>query len=270
MFTVNSNTGELKEVLPRTPAGLNPTSLAMDSGGDLLFVANQTSNTVSVYTVSSSDGSFDRSRRIALPYRFAAGSAGFVSFGKIPVCGQFEFTGGVRLFRHFGDGQFAGGSRIAVYGGQRTEFPGGDPSEHFLYVTNFIDNTVSGLSIDPTSGALTAALDSPFAAGTGPISVTVDPAGKYLYVTNIGSNNVSAYTIDASTGATTALTSPFAAGTRPVSATVDPAGAFLYVCNQSSKNITKFQINQDTGGLPSSVIPRPRTWLRRRWYSRSE
>ena len=114
---------------------------------------------------------------------------------------------------------------------------------------------MSGLTIDPTTGSLTAALDSPFAAGTGPISVTVDPAGKTLYVTNIGSNNVSAYTIDATTGATTALTaSPFAAGTRPVSATVDPAGAFLYVCNQSSKNITKFQINQATGGLPSSTI----------------
>ena len=47
-----------------------------------------------------------------------------------------------------------------------------DPSEHFLYVTNFIDNTVSGLKIDSTSGALTTALNSPFAAGTGPISVT--------------------------------------------------------------------------------------------------
>ena len=39
LFTVDSNTGELTEVLPRTPAGLNPTALVMDSGGDLLFVA---------------------------------------------------------------------------------------------------------------------------------------------------------------------------------------------------------------------------------------
>jgi len=113
---------------------------------------------------------------------------------------------------------------------------------------------VSGLSINPTSGVLTEALDSPFVAATGPIAVTIDPMGRYLYVTNIGTNNISAYTIDATTGATTALTSPFAAGTRPVSATVDPAGAFLYVCNQNSKNITKFQINQETGGLPSNTI----------------
>ena len=38
LYKVNSSTGELTEVLPRTPAGLNPTSLAMDSGGGLLFV----------------------------------------------------------------------------------------------------------------------------------------------------------------------------------------------------------------------------------------
>ena len=120
------------------------------------------------------------------------------------------------------------------------------PRNSFLYVANFIDDTVSGLAINSTDGSLTPALDSPFAAGTGPIWLATDSAGKTLYVTNIGSNNVSAYSIDATTGVTTALTaSPFTAGTRPVSATVDPAGAFLYVSNQSSKNITKFQINPD-------------------------
>jgi DNA-binding beta-propeller fold protein YncE len=122
-------------------------------------------------------------------------------------------------------------------------------------VTNFISNTVSGMSIDSTSGALSPTLDSPFATGTSPIAVTFDPAGKVLYVTNISSNNVSGYSIDTGTGVATALDkSPFAAGTRPVAATVDPADKFLYVSNQSSKNITKFVINADTGGLPSSTI----------------
>ncbi len=98
-----------------------------------------------------------------------------------------------------------------------------DASEHFLYVTNFSDNTVSGLAIDSTSGALSPALNSPFTAGTGPISVTA--SAKALYVTNLGSGNVSAYSIDSTTGATTQLDkSPFSAGTAPVSATIDPGG----------------------------------------------
>src|SRR6266853_2038328 len=55
-FKIDTNTGELTEVLPRAAAGLNPTALVMDSGGDLIFVANQTSNNISVFSVSASDG----------------------------------------------------------------------------------------------------------------------------------------------------------------------------------------------------------------------
>ena len=56
LFSIDSNTGVLTEVLPRTPAGLNPSALVMDSGGSLLFVANLTSNNISVYSISASDG----------------------------------------------------------------------------------------------------------------------------------------------------------------------------------------------------------------------
>ena len=56
LFKINHDTGELAEVMPRTPAGLNPSAIALSAAGDLLFVANQTASTVSVYAVSSSDG----------------------------------------------------------------------------------------------------------------------------------------------------------------------------------------------------------------------
>ena len=55
-----------------------------------------------------------------------------------------------------------------------------DPSEHLLYVSNFISNTVSGLIIDSSSGSLAAALDSPFDAGTGPDPVTSHPFRKSI------------------------------------------------------------------------------------------
>ena len=57
------------------------------------------------------------------------------------------------------------------------------------------------------------------AAGTSPVSVTVDPSGKFAYVANYGSDNVSVYTINASTGALTAVGTPVAAGTFPLSVT---------------------------------------------------
>ena len=66
LFKIDSNTGELTEVMPRTAAGLNPAALVMDSGGDLIFVANQTSNNISVFSVSASDGTLIRSARVAV------------------------------------------------------------------------------------------------------------------------------------------------------------------------------------------------------------
>src|SRR6476469_6084686 len=99
LFKINHDTGELAEVMPRTPAGLNPSAIMLSTGGDLLFVANQTANSVSVYSVTSGTGSLAS----------VAGS---------------PFTVG------------SGPSSMVV-----------DPTEHFLYVANFISNTVSGMSI---------------------------------------------------------------------------------------------------------------------------
>ncbi len=53
----------------------------------------------------------------------------------------------------------------------------------FAYVIS--DSGVSAYTIDATSGALKPVAGSPFAAGSGPISIAVDPTGKFAYVANI-------------------------------------------------------------------------------------
>ena len=47
------------------------------------------------------------------------------------------------------------------------------PSGRFAYVANGISNNVSGYTINPSTGALTAIAGSPFAAGLGPVSVAI-------------------------------------------------------------------------------------------------
>src|SRR6202011_1547651 len=87
-----------------------------------------------------------------------------------------------------------------------------DPSGKFAYVVNEGDNTVSGYTINATTGALTPIAGSPFAgtAGTYPQPVAVDPSGKFAYVANSSSTTVSGYTINATTGALTPVAgSPF-------------------------------------------------------------
>src|SRR5260221_11675411 len=95
-------------------------------------------------------------------------------------------------------------------------------------------NNVSAYSIGAGGGLMTmTSLGSPFAAGTGPVSVAVDPTAKFAYVANVGDSNVSAYSIGAN-GALTPLTSlgsPFAAGTEPASVAANPPGKFASVAN---------------------------------------
>jgi 6-phosphogluconolactonase len=65
-----------------------------------------------------------------------------------------------------------------------------DSTAKFAYVANFNSKNVSAYSIG-SNGALTSIAGSPFAAGGGPISVTVDPRAKFAYVANKGSDNAS-------------------------------------------------------------------------------
>ena len=114
-------------------------------------------------------------------------------------------------------------------------------------------NNVSGYTIDPSTGALTAIAGSPFDAASEPSSVAVDPSGKFAYVANEVSGstgNVLGYMINPSTGALTAIAgSPFAAGFAPFSVAVDPSGRFAYVANVNSGNVSGYTIDPSTGAL---------------------
>lgn len=57
-------------------------------------------------------------------------------------------------------------------------------------------NNVDAYSINTSTGALTKLIGSPFAAGTGPDSLSVDISGRYLYVSNKASGNISTLKIN--------------------------------------------------------------------------
>jgi 6-phosphogluconolactonase (cycloisomerase 2 family) len=121
-----------------------------------------------------------------------------------------------------------------------------DPSEKFVYAANSVDNTVSVLSINSSTGALTLA--GTFATGTQPRSVAA--LGTFLYVANSGSSNISVFSVDANTGALTQITdSPFSASSSPLIEVIDPNKKFLYTASQSGNTISALSIDATTGAL---------------------
>lgn len=87
----------------------------------------------------------------------------------------------------------------------------------YAFVANAWDGSVSSYVVDAANGRLKYIGKA--AAGSSPISVTVDPSGKYAYVANSVSANVSQYTIGADGRLTAMATATVAAGTNPISVT---------------------------------------------------
>jgi DNA-binding beta-propeller fold protein YncE len=69
-----------------------------------------------------------------------------------------------------------------------------EPTNRFIYVTDFASNELIGYSI--TSGSsLNFLVNGPFKTGNEPSAVAIDPRGIYIYVTNTLDSTVSSYAI---------------------------------------------------------------------------
>jgi 6-phosphogluconolactonase (cycloisomerase 2 family) len=243
---IDLTSGALTETLPRTPAGLSPGPMILDSGSSFLFVADQGLNQILVFSVGA-NGSLSQVSSAPVgstPTGLVLASTGFlfvpvpnfsaiyvfsVSSGALtqvcsssgPVCSPFKVTDGI--------------GSIAV-----------DPAGKFLYATNNpARNTVSGFAIQ-SGGNLTPVPGVVFPTGKSPDAAAVDPSGKFLYVTNSGATAMSQYTIDPTTGDLTALTTTApSVGSNPGFMVFDPDGKFLYVGNLGSNSITQLTINSD-------------------------
>jgi 6-phosphogluconolactonase len=129
-----------------------------------------------------------------------------------------------------------------------------DPTNRFVYVTDFASNQLIGYGINSGS-ILKFLINGPFKTGNQPSSVAIDPRGKYLYVSNALDSSVSAYVIDLATGTPSAAVNPTGSATnstdtQPVSIGVDPAlGRYVYTANYLGNSISGFRLDPNTGTL---------------------
>ena len=212
-------------------AGSQPAAVLTDAPCNFVFVANRGSNSISVFSVRSSDG--------------------FLT----PVPGSPFPAGAAPLALATGDGFLfaanSGSNNISVYtinsgagsgGGFLTQVAGSpfsagaSPSalvylSPTLYVANSSSNDVSVFTVTLNTGKLTPVSGSPFLAGTNPMAmISLSPPANnvaqqlFLYVANAGSNNLSGFTIGANGMLTVVQNFPFPAGTNP--------RALVFACGQ--------------------------------------
>lgn len=229
--TANSN---LTAPVPPVVAGVQPVAAAIDSQNAFVFVVNSGSDSISVFSLNTSDG-------VLTPvsggvFQEPAGSkpVSLVARGTSLFVAN-QGAANIAVYSFDSKGILTLGGTAAV--GTNTTSINADPGGHTVFVADGTANTVTALTVSGSS--LTVGSSS--AVGTAPSNVFVDNSGKYLYVTNSGSNNISAFTI--SGGSLTQVSgSPYKTGANPVFSTTNAGGSTLFVANKGDGSVSSFQI----------------------------
>jgi len=268
-FTVDHTAGVLTPIgtaLSPTPVcnpGVcsNPIGIAVNSGGQFLFVLNQGSASPAV-PASISVFNIDQTRGLlspisGSPFAFASLSAPNPQFLAISPTQGFLYVsngtaGNISAFAIGASGALTElGSPVSLGAGAVAAGLAIDPKGQFLYAADSANNKIASFNV---AGGPLAPVGS-FPAGTKPVAVTVDNTSSFVYAANQGSNDVSAFTT-ASGALTQVAGSPYlvqptgSVGTpQPIFLTVDVSNTFLYVANFGSSSISAFGIKSSDGTL---------------------
>jgi 6-phosphogluconolactonase (cycloisomerase 2 family) len=137
-----------------------------------------------------------------------------------------------------------------------------DPTNRFVYVTDYASSELIGYAITACNAPVSAAgcqlsflINGPFKTGYQPSALAIDPRGKFIYVANALDNSVSAFNIDLTTGTPAAAVNPTGSATnstdgRPVALAIDPAiGRFVFTANHDGNSVSGFVLDPTAGTL---------------------
>ena len=126
-----------------------------------------------------------------------------------------------------------------------------DPTNRFVYVTDFGQNLMLSYSVQGGNGTIEPLVTSTTPTGQLPSAITVDPRGRYIYVSNYGSGSVSGFALNATTGIPSGLAGTSSStGTDPGPAAVvveDSIGRYVYTANFIGNSVSSLYLDPNAG-----------------------
>lgn len=116
--------------------------------------------------------------------------------------------------------------------------------------------SLSGYSVNTSTGALTPLGGFPFTLGVNPTVVTHDPQNRFLIVGDIAAAQIHVLAINSTTGGLSEVSpSPYFPFAEPVALTVDPSGTHVYVASQQVGKIAAYSLS--SAGVLTAVAGSP-------------
>jgi 6-phosphogluconolactonase (cycloisomerase 2 family) len=238
-------------------------------GNFFLFASDSQNNAVAAFSIFAPTGVLTTVSGSPFSLGNIAGGPTGLVMGPANFLYAANLNGSVNAFSVAGDGslsQISGSPFPAEAVPAEIAFgqsPQGPTPANFLYVTNLEDSlgTISGYSINTSTGSLTPVPGSPFTTSLNsrPFGILFDSFndavnGPYVYATLNQASSVAGFSVDPNTGALTPVPgSPFPGVNLP--AGVAQFQNFLFAGN-GDQTISVFNITQSTGALtPVSGSP---------------
>ena len=225
--------------------GTTPYYICISNDGTSVYVANQGSNTISLYQRNTTTGALTANGTIATdldPRGICISNDGTSVYATNRVSNTVSI-----YTRNTTTGALTANGTIATGLDPRGICISNDGTS--VYANNLGSNTVGIYTRNTTTGALTSG--GTIATGTSPVGICISNDGTSVYSTNYTSNTVSIYTRNTTTGALTA-NGTIATGTNPFYICISNDGTSVYVANSTSSTVSLYQRNTTTGALTSN------------------
>ncbi|WP_123539108.1 lactonase family protein [Halosimplex salinum] len=272
-FEVDRSHGSLDRRADRSSEGLGPCYVSVDADGRYAFVANYGGGSAAMYPLADDgglgpasdvvrhEGSGPDSDRQAEPHPHSAVPGPDGRYLYVPDLG----TDRVEAYRIDDDtdslvpAESAGVTLPPGTGPRHLAF---GPDGERAYLVGELDSTVTALSRDPETGALTvdgsaSTVPDEAAADNAPSDVHVHPAG-WVYVSNRGHQSIAGFAVD-DDGTLQSLGHVPTGGANPRDFALDPSGRYLLVENRDDFTVASFAVEGD-GRLAERArrtVPKP-------------
>ena len=256
--------GTLQELNSQPAGGDGPCFVSTDNAGQLAFVANYGSGSVSAYSLGPAGELLARTSNIQHRGKSvnAARQEGphahciLVDPSDKYVCAVDLGIDQIIIYAIDRDsGVLTNTGRpfkpTAGFGPRHLAF---HPNGSHAFVIHELVSQLSACTWDASSGELSeihhvSTLPNDFDGPSITAEVLVHPNGKFVYGSNRGHDSIAVFRFDETSGRLALVSHASTMGKTPRNFRIDPTGSFLLVENQDSDSIFSFRIHQENGTL---------------------